>query len=332
MRLRAFLSIFSLLTLFFLFSCKGEKNINPTDNTANTDSVNIPQFCADSAMLSIETQCAFGPRTLGSKAHEDCAAYIIEAFEAQNLDVTRQEADFTLYNGERFRGCNIIAAYKPELTERILICAHWDSRPWADNDPDPANHHTPVLAANDGASGIAVMLEIARLLKAQNPEVGVDFICFDAEDAGVPEWETNFNGNEQLTWCLGSQHWANNPHRTDFRFGILLDMVGAKDAKFYKELFSQRYASGVIAHVWNAAREAGYSSVFVDEDGGGITDDHLPLNSIAQIPTIDIIPYFPHMEHSFGATWHTVSDTPANIDPNTLKAVGQTLLHVIYHF
>lgn len=327
-----FLAFALSFLLIFLVSCKSDKASNVAAADNNADSLIIPQFCADSAMLSIETQCAFGPRILGSKAHDDCADYIEQAFKAQNLDVTRQEADFTLYNGERFRGCNIIAAYKPEFTERILICAHWDSRPWADNDPDPANHHTPVLAANDGASGIAVMLEIARLLKTQNPEVGVDFICFDAEDAGVPEWETNFSGNEQLTWCLGSQHWANNPHRTDFRFGILLDMVGAKDAKFYKELFSQRYASGVIAHVWNAAREAGYSSVFVDEDGGGITDDHLPLNSIAQVPTIDIIPYYPNMEHSFGPTWHTVSDTPANIDLGTLKAVGQTLLQVIYTF
>ena len=103
----------------------------------------------------------------------------------------RQEADFTLYNGQRHKGCNIIASYKPELKERILICSHWDSRPWADNDPDPANHHTPVVAANDGASGVGVMIEIARVMSTVASAVGVDFICFDAEDAGVPEWEVS---------------------------------------------------------------------------------------------------------------------------------------------
>ena len=132
--------------------------------------------------------------------------------------------------------------------------------------------------------------------------------------------------------CLGSQYWAEHPHRSDFRFGILLDMVGGKGATFYKELISQRYASSVVTLVWEAAKEAGYSSLFADQDGGAITDDHLPLNRVADIPTIDIVPFYPNMEHSFGPTWHTVNDTPQNIDPNTLKAVGQTLLQVIYTY
>ena len=303
--------------------CKGNKSGGET--TAANDSVQVPEFMADSAMASIEQQCTFGPRTLGSKAHEDCAQYICESFEEQGCEVSRQEAEFTLYNGQKFKGCNIIASYRPDLTERLLLCSHWDSRPWADADPNPANHHKPVMAANDGASGIGVMIEIARVLKEQAPAVGVDFVCFDAEDAGLPEWETNFSGNEQLTWCLGSQYWAAHPHRVDFRFGILLDMVGGRQATFYKELFSQHYANSVVLQVWAAARDAGYSSVFVDGDGGGITDDHLPLNTVAMIPTIDIIPYYPYQEHSFGPTWHTLNDTPDNIDRITLKAVGQFL-------
>ena len=312
-----------------LASCGGKKG---SSDTTPKDSVQVPEFSADSAMASISTQCAFGPRTLGSQAHEECAQYIEDAFRAAGCEVQRQEADFTFYNGQRYKGCNIIASYRPELTERILLCSHWDSRPGADNDPDPANHHKPVTAANDGASGVAVMIEVARLLKEQAPQVGVDFVCFDAEDAGVPEWETSFSGDDQATWCLGSQYWAEHPHRADFRFGILLDMVGGKGAKFYKELFSQHYASSVVTLVWSAAKDAGYSSAFIDQDGGGITDDHLPLNRVANIPTIDIIPYYPNMEHSFGPTWHTINDIPENIDTNTLKAVGQTLLQVIYTY
>ena len=311
-------------------SCKNNKAAEAAPSAR--DSVQVPDFSADSAMASIRLQCAFGPRTLGSEAHEQCAQYIEQAFRSQGCEVSRQEADFTLYNGQKYKGCNIIASYKPELTERILLCSHWDSRPWADADPDAANHHTPVPAANDGASGVAMMIEIARLLQQQAPDIGIDFVCFDAEDAGLPEWETAFSGEEQLTWCLGSQYWAAHPHRTDFRFGILLDMVGGREARFYKELFSQRYAGSVVTLVWAAAKDAGYGSIFVDEDGGGITDDHLPINTVAQIPTIDIIPYYTNSDHSFGPHWHTLNDTPENIDPNTLKAVGQTLLQVIYTY
>lgn len=312
-----------------LASCGGNKG---GSETTPKDSVQVPAFNADSAMASIKTQCDFGPRTLGSQAHADCAQYIEDAFTALGCEVSRQDADFILYNGQRFRGCNIIASYKPDLEERILLCTHWDSRPWADNDPDPANHHSPVPAANDGASGVAVMIEIARVLSQKAPTIGVDFVCFDAEDAGLPEWETTFRGDEQSTWCLGAQYWAAHPHRTDFRFGILLDMVGGKGATFYKELFSQRYADSVVTLVWDAAKSAGYSSLFPDDNGGAITDDHLPINLVADIPTIDIIPYYPNMDHSFGPTWHTLNDTPQNIDPNTLKAVGQTLLQLIYTY
>ena len=320
--------IICVVALGMMAGCKDKKAV--ITPKSGSDTVNVPEFSADSAMASITRQCAFGPRTLGSKAHEDCARYLEEVFKAAGCEVQRQEADFTLYNGQKFRGCNIIASYKPELQERLLLCSHWDSRPWADNDPDAKNHHTPVMAANDGASGVAVMAEIARVIGQHTPNVGVDFVCFDAEDVGVPEWDTTFSGNDQDTWCLGSQYWAEHPHRSDFRFGILLDMVGGKGATFYKEVFSQHYAGSVLTLVWSAAKDAGYSSMFVDKEGGGITDDHLPINRVAGIPTIDIIPYYPEAEHSFGPTWHTVNDTPDNIDPNTLKAVGQTLLQVIY--
>ena len=304
-------------------------------DVAKADSVNVPEFCEDSAMARIKTQCGFGVRTMGSDAHEQCAQYILDAFEKTGCTVQRQDAEFRLYNGQKFKGCNLIATYNPEAPLRIMICSHWDSRPWADADPDSKNHKKPVMAANDGASGVAVMIEIARQLQAEAPNIGVDFVCFDAEDVGVPDWDSTFSGDmdeEEATWCLGSQYWAKNPHRVDFQFAILLDMVGGKGSTFYKEQYSQYYAPGVVSRVWEAAKEAGYGSVFPDDDnaGGGITDDHLPLNRIAMIPSIDIIAYYPGQKPGFCPTWHTVSDTPENIDPSALKAVGQTLLQLIY--
>ena len=227
-------------------------------------------------------------------------------------------------------GYNIIAQSRPDAAERILIAAHWDSRPWADNDPFESNHHTPILGANDGASGVAVMIELARILHDSLPIVGIDLVCFDAEDAGAPQWETNIDDRSD-SWCLGSQHWATHPHATGFRFGILLDMVGGQGAYFYREGYSMQYASSVMEQVWQAARDAGYGSFFKNEGGGYITDDHLPVNRIARIPMIDIVPFYPTGNSGFGPTWHTVNDTPENIDRNTLKAVGQTLLQLIYN-
>lgn len=327
---KTILYIATLIVASALGACKSGNRVS---DEGKQDTVSVPEFSEDSAMASINRQCSFGARTLGSKAHEDCAQYIISAFEALGCEVQRQDAQFKLYNGQTFQGCNIIASYNPQATLRIMLCSHWDSRPWTDNDPDPANHKKPVLAANDGASGVAVMIEVARQLQQQAPQIGVDFVCFDAEDVGVAEWDEQFVGDseaEEATWCLGSQHWARNPHSVDFEFAVLLDMVGGKGSRFYQELYSLHYASGVVNRVWDAAREAGYSSVFPCQQGGAITDDHLPLNRIAMIPTADIVAYHPESRPGFCPTWHTINDTPANIDPSTLKAVGQTMLQLIY--
>jgi Zn-dependent M28 family amino/carboxypeptidase len=249
------------------------------------------------------------------------------------MEVIEQKATLRGYDGTALRSTNIIASYKPELTDRILLCAHWDSRPWADNDPDEKNWKTPVMAANDGASGVAVMLEIARLLqKADSLKTGVDFICFDAEDWGTPQWSEQESDGD--TWALGAQHWAANPHREGYkaRFGILLDMVGGEGARFYREQYSIEYANDVVNRVWKAADVVGYSSYFPLRDGGRITDDHVPVNQVAGIPCIDIIPYYPNCEaSSFGPTWHTVNDNMQHIDRNTLKAVGQTIIQVLYY-
>lgn len=291
-----------------------------------------PSFNADSAYAFCKAQCDFGPRNMNTKAHDKCADWIVDKFRSYGCEVNIQKADVTGYDGTILKNQNIIASYNPKATTRILICAHWDSRPWADNDPDSTNWKTPILAANDAASGVGVMLELARILKNKgiDSKLGIDFVCFDAEDWGVPSWsDVQDDGS---SWALGAQYWSNNlPQGYEARYGILLDMIGGQGAKFYREGMSLQYAPAIVKKVWKAARQAGYGSFFPKEDGGMITDDHIPVNQVAKIPTIDIIPYYPDCKQSsFGPTWHTVSDDMEHLDKATLKAVGQTLIQVLY--
>ena len=291
-----------------------------------------PAFMADSAYQFCQQQCDFGPRTMNSEAHEQCAQWIISKFAQYGMTVTTQQATLKGYDGTPLKSTNIIASYLPEQNDRLLLCAHWDSRPWADNDPDESNHKTPVLAANDGASGVAVMLEIARLLSSDTLKLGVDFVCFDAEDWGVPQWSDATDTGD--SWALGAQYWAANCPKQQarkYRFGILLDMVGGQGAQFYKEGMSLQYAANVVEKVWLAAQVVGFGSMFPAQTGGNITDDHIPVNTVAKIPCIDIIPYYPDCQQSsFGPTWHTVSDDMEHIDRNTLQAVGQTVIQVLF--
>ena len=291
------------------------------------------QFSADSAYAFCAAQCSYGPRTMNSEAHEKCGLWIAEKFRQYGCDVELQKADLKGYDGTILKSTNIIAkSQKQTAGPRILICAHWDSRPWADNDPDSTNWRKPVMAANDGASGVAVMLEVARLLQENDSaNMAVDFICFDAEDWGIPQWE---NDGDADSWALGAQYWAEHCPKAianSYQYGILLDMVGGQSARFYREYFSMKYARNIVEKVWQAAQAAGYGSYFPAEDDGGVTDDHMPLNEKAGIPCIDIINHYPDCEQSnFGPTWHTISDDMQHIDKNTLQAVGQTLIQLIF--
>lgn len=329
-------SLFLLPIILFLASC-GNLRKQATEEAMVMHPVG-PVFCADSAWKFCQKQCDFGPRTMNSEAHEECAKWIVSTFSEFGMTVTEQHASLTGYDGTLLKSTNIIASYLPEQKDRILLCAHWDSRPWADNDPDESNWKKPVLAANDGASGVAVMLEIARLLQScfkASPDsmtIGVDFVCFDAEDWGIPQWsDAEDRGN---SWALGSQYWAANfpkEQARNYRFGILLDMVGGQGAQFYQEQMSLDYARNIVEKIWRAAQVVGFGSFFPMHKGGGVTDDHVPVNRDAKIPTIDIIPYYPGCEQSsFGPTWHTVNDDMAHIDKNTLQAVGQTLIQVLF--
>ena len=309
--------------------------VEEIDEVEKADPVG-PVFNADSAYAFTKAQCDFGPRNMNSRGHDLCGEWIVNKFREYGCKVTTQRVNLTGYDGTTLRSCNIMASINPEATTRILLCAHWDSRPWADNDPDQSNWKKPIIAANDAASGIAVMLELARIInngkaeKALRPQLGVDFVCFDAEDWGTPQWADV--PDDADSWALGAQYWSKNlPQGYEARYGILLDMVGGVGAQFFQEGISLQYAPEIVKKVWRSAREVGFGSYFPKRMGGMVTDDHVPVNRYAEIPTIDIIPFYPDCKQSgVGPTWHTLADNMENIDRNTLRAVGQTLVQVIY--
>ena len=321
---------FIILLLTLVISCGGRKTANV--NIAGSQSASIPEFCADSAYSYIRKQTDFGPRVPNTEAHKACAAWLTAKLKEHGAQTQVQEFETRTFDKTRLQCYNIIGSYNPDSPTRIILCSHWDSRPWADNDPDPANWTKPVDAANDGASGVAVILEIARQMQKQAPEIGVDCIFFDAEDWGPGD---SYQGNDsEKWWGLGTQYWARNPHIQGYRarYAILLDMVGGKGAKFSREGYSIMFGKHVVEKVWNAAGSLGYGSIFMPADGGYVTDDHYYINRIAHIPSIDIVPYLPDCKEStFGPTWHTIKDNIDNIDKNVLEAVGKTLIEVIYN-
>ncbi|MDR3706376.1 MAG: M28 family peptidase [Paludibacteraceae bacterium] len=319
---------FLMLTasIFGLTAC-GAKKQKQEPIAKDSVAISIPKFDADSAYKYVKTQVDFGPRVPNSKAHESCGDYLIKEMTRFGAKVTVQATNLVGYDGKNLKARNIIASFNLEKATRVLFLAHWDCRPWSDHDPNPANQKKPVDGANDAASGVGVLMEMARQLNKQKPEVGVDIVFVDMEDYGEPDWYKGEKKEE--SWCLGTQYWARNPHVPGYhaRYGILLDMVGAPNAVFPKEGYSLQYASYVIDNIWNEAQAQGFGNYFVNKQGGFITDDHVPVNQIIGIPTVDIIHF---TENGFGSYWHTQDDTMKNIDKNTLHAVGQTLLAVIY--
>ncbi|MDR3251863.1 MAG: M28 family peptidase [Tannerella sp.] len=329
---------FYLIAVSLLLSCCGRKSTSKEADVAvavisagnAANSVSTPSFDSDSAYYYVNRQVSFGPRVPNTEAHKTCAAYLQSELERFGAKVYAQAAVLTAYNNDKLNAVNIIGSFNPDKKQRILLFAHWDTRPYADHDPDEANYNKHIDGADDGGSGVGVLLEIARQIGMTLPEIGIDIIFFDAEDYGTPEF---IKDSRQDTWCLGSQFWAKNPHVPNYtaQFGILLDMVGAKSAVFYKEYTSVRYASQHVERVWTAARNLGYGKYFINANGGGVIDDHHYVISGRRIPCIDIINYDPNNESGFGSHWHTMNDRMENIDKQTLKAVGQTVLEVIYN-
>jgi Zn-dependent M28 family amino/carboxypeptidase len=302
---------------------KDDEHKQPEQPEKTEPRIYAPKFSADSAYRLIEQQVNLGPRTPGSKAHAQCAEWMVEKLKGYGLEVTVQKAPITTFDSKKYTLHNIIASYKPELGNRVLLCAHWDSRPWAEKDTKDTDK--PIDAADDGASGVAVLMEIARLVSTNKLEKGIDIVLFDLEDYGQ-------NGAAgEGTWGLGSQYWSKNLHKPGYtaEYGILLDMVGAKDATFAKEGNSRQYAPDMVEKIWRTAERAGYSYYFVNAEVNAITDDHYYVNTVANIPTVDIINMSPVTEN-FGAHHHTHDDNIGIIDKKTLEAVGQTVMEVLY--
>lgn len=322
------------LSLVLLFSCNPDKpsgNVeNVTENSTSTGkpyTAVAPEFKADSAYYWIEKQVALGPRIPNSKAQKQCAELIITALKDFGLKINVQKAQVLGFDGKMLSCTNITGSVNPENTNRIFLSGHWDTRPFADQ--DTKDKDVPIDGANDGGSSTGILLEIARVIGKNKPNIGVDLIFFDVEDYGQPSG-SKFPYMED-SYCLGSQYWAKNkPMSYMPKYGINLDMVGNSGATFTKEATSVNYAYGVVEKVWQTAAKIGYGNYFINKNTNGITDDHAYINEIAKIPTIDIIHHDERTNSNFPETWHTHNDNLKNIDKSTLKAVGQTMLEVIY--
>lgn len=278
-------------------------------------------FNGDSAYAYVKKQVDFGPRIPNTPAHDRCADWYITQLKGWADSVTVQRADVSTH-GNTYHCINIIGHFNPQAKTRILLLAHWDTRAFADADKATSNKHFD--GADDGGSGVAVLLEIARQLHAKKPTVGVDLLLTDVEDAGIE--------GDDSSWGLGTQYWARQAKKSGYqaRYGILLDMVGGKGSHFHKEGYSQQYAGPQTNMIWNTANGIGFSDYFRYNDLGGIriTDDHIFVNTIADIPTVDVIAL--QGNGDFMPWWHTVNDNMSIIDKNTLKAVGQTMLQILY--
>ncbi len=319
------LIFFSFLLLTLFSSCnQNQKKAETVNSKPETDVVIIPQFNSDSAYDFVKVQCDFGPRVPNTKSHDACANYLADKLRLYTAKVIVQKGVVKTFDNTKLNIQNIIASFNPENKNRILLFAHWDTRPWADQ--DSVNPNKPFLAADDAGSGVAVLLEISRQLSISKSSAGVDIAFFDAEDWGAK----NSTPENEDSYALGTQYWAKKPHVANYtaNFGVLLDMVGAHNAKFMMEGFSLRYASDIVKKIWDAGNHSGFSDYFIYKDGGFITDDHLYVNQIINIPSVDIINTTP--DGRFASHWHTHQDNMDVIDRNTLHAVGQTLLQIIF--
>lgn len=274
----------------------------------------VPEFSGERAMAYLQAQCDFGPRNPGSKGHAACLDYLTAELEKYADTVVKQPFLFTdPRTGKSYTLHNIIASFGGG-GERVLLCAHWDTRPVADFDPDPANRNTPIPGASDGASGTAALLEIARHLKENPPPRGVDIVLFDGEDSGLQ--------GDDLTWCQGSRYFAQNRAPSYFpRYAVLLDMIGDADLQLPQEVNSLQAAPELMDKIWTIAENLGFDA-FIRRPGHEMVDDHLELLKVG-IPAVDIIDF----DYEY---WHTVEDTPDKCSPESLYTVGTVVMHLIY--
>lgn len=312
--------------LFLCGSCSSGKAGHGDTSTHPVTEEARPAFNADSAYSFVEQLVAFGPRVPNTEAHRRAGNWLADKMKGYGWEVIEQPVVLTAFDGTPLHARNIFSRINPDKGSRLLLLAHWDSRPWADEDPDPAMHSSPVLGANDGASGIGVLLEIARQLgtsgsgETNQDAPGVDILFVDAEDWGSHDFEES--------WALGTRYFAVNPPVENYRpdGAILLDMVGSPNARFGYEYFSSHSNPSLQQRVWSNASRLGYGNYFHTGFGGAVTDDHVELIKRG-IPSIDIIDYRDGDGYKgFDPVWHTSKDNMDNISRKTLQAVGETVM------
>ena len=318
--------LFAVLVACFLFSCKEE----PKDSKASVrKNVHVPTFNEESAYNFVQKQVNFGYRIPGTDAHKLCKEWLINTLKSFGSTVKEQEFNASFFDVNNVKASNIIAQFNPDQSKRILLAAHWDSRSKADKETDEAMKSLPIVGADDGGSGVAVLLEIAKTISENPIDLGVDIVLFDAEDQG----DAGDLCQGSCSWCLGSQYWSSHLYPSNYsaEYGVLLDMVGAKNASFYKEGISRAYAGKQLDKIWTLANRMGYSDFFLNKSIGQITDDHRFVNTIAQIPMLDIINLKPEKRDNwFHQCWHTHCDDMEIIDRRTLRVVGQVVTAVLY--
>jgi hypothetical protein len=319
-----------VLFLFFIVFSALQRKPNSKQKSSNQTAkkrIKAPKFSSDSAYAYVQKQVDFGPRNPNSASAEACGNWLESKLEGFGANIITQEDNVTAYDGTVLRMKNIIAEFQPEKKKRIMLYAHWDTRPFADKDTVRINE--PIDGANDGGSGVGVLLEIARMLNKNPTDYGVDIILFDSEDYGRP---TYASGSNYKDWCLGSQYWANKPHKKNYnaKYGILLDMVGGKNAAFPREGTSLEYASNVVDKIWKSANSLGYGGLFERAKTNPTTDDHLFVNA-AGIPSAAIVEFHVHQMGGYGKFHHTHQDNMENISKETLQAIGDVIMDVIYN-
>lgn len=321
------LSIAVIPILLFSGCTKNADRSNRTESQVMTFQApaTYPEFSGARAFELLKAQVAFGSRSPNTVGHARCLDFFMNHLESFADSVFKQEFSMQGYDGERLSLKNVIASFRPEMKTRILLCAHWDTRPHADKETEEDKKRQPIAGANDGASGVAVLLHIAELLRQSPPPVGVDLVLFDGEDYGR-------EGDEGM-YCLGSKYFAASldPGYKP-QFGILLDLVGDKEAFFPIEGHSAQYANDVVNLVWNSAERLGMKQ-FIRKKSGAILDDHIALNKTGGIKTINIIDLdlVGHADtNPRRKYWHTLSDTPDQCSPETLGQVGKLLLYLLF--
>jgi Zn-dependent M28 family amino/carboxypeptidase len=272
----------------------------------------VPAFDSAEAFGYLKAQCDFGPRPPGVPAHIDTLNYLARELKKCTDTVNLQSFRYNR-DGGKWPMTNIIGVFGDTSKPGLLLCAHWDTRPTADQELDPARKKLPIIGADDGASGVAVLLELAQMFHKSPPAVPVMVVFFDGEDFG-PGVEDMF---------LGARYFATKlVNKSLLKYGILLDMIGNKNVRIRREGYSQAQAKSVVDRVWNAGIALGYSKYFVNEVKEDIQDDHVPLLK-AGVPCIDVI----DLDYPY---WHTLGDTPDKCDPQSLKVVGDTIARVVY--